>query len=131
MNTGSGGPYRPNIMLTTGKTYTWSIYVKASRAMTFTDFGYERGGKTKTAVNLDDNWQRITCTFTAVDGNYNAMSFYGLSGGWKAGDVLYIHSFEIAEGNLNTTSTIKTYGNTLTTLPTPTRNGYSFAGWQQ
>ena len=129
MNAGtSGGPYLSCTRLTVGETYTWSVYLKASRNITLATTGQEQGGRK--LVNVSTSWQRMTYTFKANDNSYNAFVFYDPSGGWKDGDILYIHSLEIAKtSSLNTTTATKSYGNTLSTLPTPTRTGYTFAGW--
>ena len=129
MNAGtSGGPYLSCTRLTVGETYTWSVYLKASRNITLATTGQEQGGRK--LVNVSTSWQRMTYTFKANDNSYNAFVFYDPSGGWKDGDILYIHSLEIAKtSSLNTTTATKNYGNTLSTLPTPTRTGYTFAGW--
>ena len=129
MNAGtSGGPYLSCTRLTVGETYTWSVYLKASRNITLATTGQEQGGRK--LVNVSTSWQRMTYTFKATDNSHNAFVFYDPSGGWKDGDILYIHSLEIAKtSSLNTTTATKNYGNTLSTLPTPTRTGYTFAGW--
>ena len=126
MNAGTdGGPYLGGSRLTVGTTYTWSVYVKASREITLGLVGQEQGGRK--SVKVTTNWQRITYTFKATDNSYNAFVFYDPSGGWKDGDILYIHSLEIAKtSSLNTTTATKNYGNTLSTLPTPTRTGYTW-----
>ena len=136
MNAGTnGGPYySPPLKLTVGTTYTWSVYVQVSRAMTFETIGSEQDGQLKkvtiNATIEKKEWQRLTYTFTAKDTQYYAFTFYNPSGGWKDGDVLNIHSLELSQvGGLNTTTATKTYGNTLSSLPTPTRTGYTFNGW--
>ena len=41
-----------------------------------------------------------------------------------------MHSLELSQiGTLNTSTATKNYGNTLASLPAPTRTGYTFAGW--
>ena len=129
MNAGTGGgPYLGASRLTVGTTYTWSVYVKANREITLEHIGQEQGGKK--AAKITTNWQRITCTFKATDYEHNAFTFYDPSGGWKDGDILYVHSLELSQADkLNTSTAIKTYGNTLASLPAPTRTGYTFAGW--
>ena len=129
MNAGTdGGPYLGGSRLTVGTTYTWSVYLKASREITLSRVGQEQGGRKSVKVTKD--WQRITYTFTATDNTYNAFVFYSPSGGWQDGDILSVHSLELAEtDSLNTSTVTKTYGNTLASLPAPTRSGYTFAGW--
>ncbi len=130
MGTGTaGGPYKTgHSKLTSGKQYTWSVYVKASSNKTLS-IGQEQGGN-KT-VNVTTSWQRVTHTFTANDNQYIAFVFYVTSGSsWTAGDKLYVHSLEINEAsNLNISTVQKGYGATLGTLNTPSRTGYTFQGW--
>ena len=125
----SGGPYYPtSSALTAGKTYTWSIYIKASSAKTL-NIGSEQGGRTK--VNVTTSWQKVTHTFTAQDTQYRAFVFYVSSGesSWADGDELYIHSLEIMEGTPDHDEQTKKYGEQLGTLPSPTRENYTFQGW--
>ena len=125
----SGGPYYPtSSALTAGKTYTWSIYIKASSAKTL-NIGSEQGGRTK--VNVTTSWQKVTHTFTAQDTQYRAFVFYVSSGesSWADGDELYIHSLEIMEGTPDHDEQTKKYGEQLGTLPSLTRENYTFQGW--
>ena len=123
----SGGVYKGCDKLTSGTTYTWSVYVKASSAKTL-NIGQEQNGRK--SVNVTTNWQRITHTFVANSNTYTAFIFYLSSGSWADGDKLYIHSLEIAQTNsLNISTQSKTYDTTLGTLPAPIRTGYTFAGW--
>ena len=123
----SGGPYYSTpAKLTVGKTYTWSVYVKASSNKTL-NIGSEQGGTKK--VNVTTSWQKITHTFTAQDTQYRAFVFYLSGSTWTSGDQLYVHSLEIMEGSPSKTTQNKTYGTALGTLPTASRAGYTFAGW--
>ena len=123
----SGGPYYSTpAKLTVGKTYTWSVYVKASSNKTL-NIGSEQGGTKK--VNVTTSWQKITHTFTAQDTQYRAFVFYLSGSTWTSGDQLYVHSLEIMEGSPSKTTQNKTYGTALGTLPTASRTGYTFAGW--
>ena len=123
----SGGPYYvPAAKLTAGKTYTWSVYVKASTNKTIFMGDEQNGQKT---VNLTTNWQKVTHTFTATDRNYIAFTFYANYGGWADGEELYVHSLEIMEGTPTHTTANKQYNSALGTLPAPTRTGYTFTGW--
>ena len=125
----SGGPYYNNsTSLTVGKTYTWSVFVKASSAKTLY-MGQEQGGRK--SVNITTSWQKFTYTFTATEYQNKAFTFYLTSGStWTAGDKLYVHSLEIMEGTPTTKTTSATVVNgTLGTLTTPTRTGYAFQGW--
>lgn len=132
MNAGTSGGvyYVPSAKLTVGKTYTWSAYVKTSSSKTL-KIGQEQNGQ-KT-VNVTTSWQKITHTYTAVDNTkgYYSFVFYVTGGStWTEGDKLYVHSLEIKEGDSLDISTVqKGYGAALGTLNTPTRTGYTFAGW--
>ena len=123
----SGGPYyiTPSA-LTVGKTYTWSVYIKASSAKTL-NIGSEQGGTTK--VNVTTSWQKVTHTFTAKDTQYKAFIFYVSGSSWADDDELYIHSLEIMEGTPDHDEQTKKYGEQLGTLPSPTRENYTFQGW--
>ena len=123
----SGGPYyiTPSA-LTVGKTYTWSVYIKASSAKTL-NIGSEQGGTTK--VNVTTSWQKVTHTFTAKDTQYKAFIFYVSGSSWADDDELYIHSLEIMEGTPDYDEQTKKYGEQLGTLPSPTRENYTFQGW--
>ena len=124
-----GGPYFPYVSLTSGKTYTWIVYVKTSSNKTLS-VGHEQGG-TK-VVNVTTEWQRFTYTFTANDNQYKAFHIYvpGGSSTWNEGDKLYVHSLELAETDSTLLSSQdKTYGTTLGTLPSNSRTGYTFSGW--
>lgn len=127
--TGTGGPHiQPPNRLTVGNTYTWSVYLKASKNMKL-NVGQEQNGRK--VVDVTTSWQRFTYTFTAGDTTYNSFTFYYSSGtNWAVGDVLYMHSLELKETpSLNITTQTKTYGGTLGTLPTASRTGYTFDGW--
>ena len=130
MNAGtSGGPYYANsTKLTSGKVYTWSVYIKASSNKNLR-IGQEQNGLKAVTVNTE--WQRFTYTFTANDNQYIAFVFYLNGSTWTAGDKLYVHSIEIEEGDgtQNKTNTSKAYNTALGTLSTPTRAGYTFNGW--
>ena len=125
---GTGGAHMSPGRLTVGNTYTWSVYVKASKAITL-NLGQEQNGRKQ--VNVTTEWQRFTYTFTAGDTTYNSFTFYAVTGTpWAVGDILYMHSLELKEvSSLNITTQTKTYGDTLGTLPTASRTGYTFDGW--
>ncbi len=123
----SGGPYySPAAKLTAGKTYTWSVYVKASTNKKLYMGDEQNGCKD---VNVTTSWQKVTHTFTATDRDYKAFIFYANYGGWADGEELYVHSLEIMEGTPTHTTASKQYNSALGTLPAPTRTGYTFTGW--
>ena len=130
----SNGPHAGGPALTVGQQYKWSIDVKCSRAITIKSMGQEMGG-VKSNVVVTTSWQTITHTFTATANanNYHAFIFYS-TGNWKVGDVFSYKNLSVqkvsgmkadnAIGNLTVT-----YDGTYASLPTPTRAGYTFAGW--
>lgn len=124
-----------NGRLTIGKTYTYSIVIKATRALTIT-LGPEQQ-KSVFDFNINTSWKKITKTFVASkrdDGNdYYTFIIYSNtyanpSQGALNNDTFYIHSIELAEGNGPKVTTLtKYYGET---LPNPSsRSGYTFLGW--
>ena len=85
--TGSGGIYTKtadDIVIEAGKTYTMSVYVKASRSFTASEYSFNinRGSDNNyinfgTTFNITTQWKRIARTFTATNsqaGNYGEMS---------------------------------------------------------
>ena len=92
-------------------------------------------GGVKSNVAVTTSWQTITYTFTATTNanNYHSFIFYS-TGNWKVGDVFSYKNLSIqkvsgmkadnAIGNLTVT-----YDGTYASLPTPTKTGYTFAGW--
>ncbi len=127
-----GGPYYfydiSNGKLTEGKQYTWSVYIKSNTNKALL-IGSQQGGRKN--VNVTNNWQKVTLTFTANATGNGTFSFYPATtnDAWSAGDELYIHSLEIMEGTPTHTTVTKAYGTNLGTLPAPTKAGYSFEGW--
>ena len=125
---GTGGAHLSPGRLTVGNTYTWSVYLKASKNVTI-NLGSEQNGRKQ--VNVTTSWQRFTHTFTAGDTTYNSFTFYATGGSsWDVGDVMYMHSLELKETpTLNIITQSKAYNSALGTLTTPTRANYAFQGW--
>nr|WP_278046251.1 carbohydrate binding domain-containing protein [Clostridium beijerinckii] len=96
----AGGFYKTAPALTSGKTYTWSVYLKASRNLTLTTVGHEQAGRI--ACNITTSWQKFSYTFTTDSNTYHQFVFYN---GFQAGDILYVHSLKLEEGNRATTWT--------------------------
>ena len=123
--------YVPFEKLTDGKTYTWSVYVKASSNKTGVLIGSEQGGWISNQT-LTTEWKKYTHTFTAKtdeNGYYSFVVYLNGDDKWNAGDELYIHSLELMEGTpTNTTQEYKA-GDEYGTLPVLTRAGYNFDGW--
>ena len=132
---GINGPHASGVDLTIGQQYKWSIDVKCSRAITIRSMGHEMGG-VKSNVAVTTSWQTITYTFTATENanGYHAFIFYNNNNTWQVGDVFSYKNLSIqkvsgmkadnAIGNLTVT-----YNGTYASLPTPTKTGYTFAGW--
>ena len=123
--------YVPFEKLTDGKTYTWSVYVKASSNKTGVLIGSEQGGWISNQT-LTTEWKKYTHTFTAKtdeNGYYSFVVYLNGDDKWNTGDELYIHSLELMEGTpTNTTQEYKA-GDEYGTLPVLTRAGYNFDGW--
>ncbi len=130
------GIYFPMDELNNGETYTWSVYVKSDTPRDKFRLGHEQKGGID--INLSTEWQRFTHTFTAkYNYGHHAFVFYtwskevaGNEVVWSEDSKLYIHSLEVSKtSSLNVTTAIKKYNETLGTLSTPTREGYTFDGW--
>lgn len=91
----TGVKISPAVTLTNSRSYTWSVWVKASKAVTLT-IGNEKGG-TKT-VAVTTAWARHEMTFTSSTGTAYAMVFNDHTNAMNAGDILYIHSLKLEEG---------------------------------
>ena len=111
--------------LTNGKTYTWQLEAKASTSANLT-VGSEQGGYGSYSIGTD--WKKLSKTFTASSTGNKAFIFYGWYG--SGSRTLSIRNVQLHEGGLNTTTSKKNYGTTLSDLPTPVaRTGYTFKGW--
>ncbi|WP_143314984.1 hypothetical protein [Clostridium sp. HBUAS56017] len=93
---GIGGIYKTSIQKpTVGNQYSWSVWVKASRDLNV-NIGSEMGGVKECSVTTI--WQRFTYTFTAREVNqYYAFVIYVQNA--AVGDILYLHSLKLEEGN--------------------------------
>jgi hypothetical protein len=88
--TGTGGIYKKtanDITITSGKTYTVSAYIKASRSFTESHYGFNINGvagsdsnhyiTSGVSLSITTEWKRFSFTFTATDadaGTYGEMS---------------------------------------------------------
>lgn len=137
VSNGYGGAYAtPDVgPLTLGKTYTYSLVIKTSRAFKM-QVGSEQQVMVPT-VDVGTSWKKITNTFVASerdDGrDYHAYIIYfdahaDLSKGALNNDIFYVHSVELAEGTgPKVISETKYYGQSLSNPPA--RSGYTFLGW--
>jgi uncharacterized repeat protein (TIGR02543 family) len=71
----------------------------------------------KATKTFDDSWTK----------GYSGVSSYTFYAIWTANT--YTVTFNANGGSVSTGSKTVTYGGTYGTLPTPTRSGYTFAGW--
>lgn len=103
---GSGGFYKTLVDLRNsewqGKQMTWSWDIKVSRAMTFSNIGFEMGGLKKD-VPITTSWQRLSHTFkvaTNPNGYYGCV-FYAKN--FQVGDIIYLRDPQLEDGIIATT----------------------------
>lgn len=127
VNQNSGVYFNLKNQLTTGKTYSFSFEIKGNSS-----FQVEVGSEqTKNKqITVQTNWNRIINNFTANNTPYKAFRIYN----WINPNInrtLEIRSLSLQEGEYNNYSTtiLKEYDNLNSTLPTPTRENYTFLGW--
>lgn len=103
---GSGGFHKPLVDLRNsewqGKQMIWSWDIKVSRAMTFTNIGFEMGGLKKD-VPITTYWQRLSHAFkvaTNPNGFYSCV-FY--ANNFQAGDIVYLRDPQLEDGTIATT----------------------------
>lgn len=81
--------------LTTGVSYTYSVWLKASKNIAV-NVGYEQSKQAEFAVTTQ--WKKFTATFT-----FNALqatnNFIIYAKNAANGDILYVHSLKLEEGN--------------------------------
>ena len=113
--------------LTTGKTYSFSFEIKGN-SLFQVEVGSEQTKNKQ--ITVQTNWNRIINNFTANNTPYKAFRIYN----WINPNInrtLEIRSLSLQEGEYNNYSTtiLKEYDNLNSTLPTPTRENYTFLGW--
>lgn len=124
-----GGYYYGGDKLEAGKTYTWSVNIKASRSGVLSQIGDEQNGLVYD-VNVGTEWKTIRHTFTAQDTPHGSFTFYYSStGSFQQGDKIYVSNLQLMEGSPSVLTEVKDYGSKLGVLPTITREGYTFLGW--
>lgn len=98
---GTGGTYHACPKLEAGKTYTWTVYVIASKDCSMI-IGQEQGGAID--VDVTTSWQKVSHTFTAYNADHNMFVFYIKSntGSWDVGDTLSYCSLKLEEGSVPT-----------------------------
>lgn len=121
-----------NNKLEINKTYTFQFLVKGNssyKAYIGSEQEIYSGYKNFTS-NITSNWNRITRTFTASNYKASAFVFYG----WISKDesrTLEVKNIQLQEGEYDNYLTIFLKENDILgeTLPTPTRDNYTFLGW--
>ncbi len=108
--------------------YHYSFEAKASENFSIY-VGPEQNGQKTYSVNL--NWQKYSTTFTSKNISWRvAFTFYFWmpSSGTRT---LEVKNIALQEGEYDNFSTtiLKEYDNLNNTLPTPTRENYTFLGW--
>ena len=121
-----------NNKLEVNKTYTFQFLVKGNTSYK-AYIGSEQeifSGYKNLDSNITNNWNRITRTFTASNYKASAFVFYN----WISKDenrTLEVKNIQLQEGEYDNYSTIFLKENDILgeTLPTPTRDNYTFLGW--
>lgn len=113
--------------LTTGKTYSFSFEIKGN-SLFQVEVGSEQTKNRQ--ITVQTNWNRIINNFTANNTPYKAFRIYN----WINPNInrtLEIRNLSLQEGEYDNYSTtiLKEYDNLNNTLPTPTRENYTFLGW--
>ncbi len=135
-----GGVYFYVPALIEGEEYKWTVDLRLSTATGsqtkhLSSLGHEMNGTIE--ADLTTSWQTFTHTFTAQFPSHGAFSFvfYANSDLWQAGDVLYIKNCSVqkvsdmtSENALGSISV--PFNSQYSNLPTPSRTGYTFDGWQ-
>ena len=114
--------------LTIGKTYNVSFEIKGNDDNFSVLIGSEQNGEF--IENVKKSWQKYRYQFIAQDTNYHSFVFYNWASLFKT-RTLEVKNLSLQEGeytNYSTTS-LKEYDKLNNTLPTPTRDTYTFLGW--
>ena len=114
--------------LSIGKTYNISFEIKGNDDNFNILIGSEQNGEF--ISNIKKNWQKYRYQFIAQDTNYHSFIFYN----WAAISkprTIEVRNLSLQEGEYDNFSTtiLKEYDNLNNTLPTPTRENYTFLGW--
>ncbi len=139
-NSSAYGFYISFPFLTVGETYRWTVEIKtdAVDGHTWNYFGARRQSGERTDIEVTTEWQTFTLEYTATedirDPSNVIWTDFVFYGGWSEGETLYVRniSVQLADevgGDSALPSMIVEYDSEYGTLPTPTREGYSFAGW--
>lgn len=114
--------------LSIGKTYNISFEIKGNDDNFNILIGSEQNGEF--ISNIKKNWQKYRYQFIAQDTNYHSFVFYNWATISKP-RTIEVRNLSLQEGEYNNFSTtiLKEYDNLNNTLPTPTRENYTFLGW--
>ena len=94
--TGTAGRHRfPVQKLTSGKTYSWSIWLRSGSGNLTVDVGQEQNGRRE--VSVGTSWTRFTHTYTANDNQY--YTFIIRPKNVTEGNSIYFHSVMLVEGD--------------------------------
>ncbi len=94
--TGHAGRHKgPVQKLTSGKKYSWSIWLRSGSGNLTVDVGQEQNGRKE--VSVGTTWTRFTHTFTANDSQYYA--FVIRPKNVNSSHSLYFHSVMLVEGD--------------------------------
>ena len=121
-----------NNKLKENKTFTFQFLIKGNTSYK-AYIGSEQEITTNyepVAINITNKWSRITRTFTSSDYPAAAFVFYGWISKTES-RILEVRNLSLQEGEYDNYSTtiLKEYDNLNNTLPTPTRENYTFLGW--
>lgn len=114
--------------LSIGKTYNISFEIKGNDDNFNILIGSEQNGEF--ISNIKKNWQKYRYQFIVQDTNYHSFVFYNWATISKP-RTIEVRNLSLQEGEYNNFSTtiLKEYDNLNNTLPTPTRENYTFLGW--
>ena len=94
--TGNAGRHKSPVQkLTSGKKYSWSIWLRSGSGNLTVDVGQEQNGRKE--VSVGTTWTRFTHTFTANDSQYYA--FIIRPKNVNSSHSLYFHSVMLVEGD--------------------------------
>lgn len=79
-----------------GKTYTWSIDIRANRDLLIYELGHECGGTIKD-ITLSTEWKRYSNTWKFTDATYTAFIVYPGTNA-KVDDWIEVKNYKIEEG---------------------------------
>ncbi|WP_044296213.1 tail fiber domain-containing protein [Robinsoniella peoriensis] len=85
--------FMPIKKMEVGRKYTWGLLVKSNRVLTSEIFGHECGGTKNYTISSE--WEKYSFTYTMNNSPYRAFLMYF---NFTVGDVIYIHSFKLVEG---------------------------------